>query len=170
MKPDMQCSKELSIEVDGSCTGLAADAAWTYNPNANPGQPPAPVTLTYEFEGYYGTWQASRAGGAAGATVIEWRTDWVSVAGKTLRVRTTLVGSVTRGGVGATVICRSDANGNQVTQSILCPANQTTQVNLEATATDATLGGPALADANHQVPTDGTYSLSGEVFVECFTS
>lgn len=164
----MNCSKEFEIDVSGSCSGLATNANWTYNPNANPGQPPPEVTLTYNFEGYYGTWHAIRNGGAAAATIIEWRTDWTSVAGPTLRARATLIGSVTRAGTGATVICRSNANGNQVTQSILCPANQTTQVNLDVTATDATLGGPAFIDINHQVPAQDTYDLTGEVFVDCF--
>lgn len=164
----MTCTKEFEVVVFGECIGLSTEAVWVYNPNMNPGQPPAAVTLTYDFEGYHGSWQASRAGGAAGATVIEWRTDWTSSAGKTLRVRATLVGSVTRGGTGATVICRSNANGNQLTQSQVCPPNVTTNVNLDVTATDATLGGPAFIDINHQVPSDGVYDLSGEVFVDCF--
>ena len=67
------------------------------------------------------------------------------------------------------VRCRANANGNEVTVTQMCPANVATSINLDVTATDATLGGPAFVDVNHQVPVDGTYSLTGEVFVDCFT-
>lgn len=167
----MECSKEFEIEVLGSCVGLTADQTWEYDPNHASGtQPPAGVTKTENFEGYYGTWTMVRTSGGPNATICEWRTvpSWASVAGKTLRVRCTVVGSVTRGGVGATVRCRANANGNVVDDTVLCLPNVTTQVNLEAIATDATLGGPAFVDIDHLVPPGDTYSLSGEVFVDCF--
>lgn len=163
----MNCQKEFTIQIV-SCIGLAANAVWTYNPSTNPGQPPASVLLEYDFEGYYGQWAAQRSGGPISPTTIEWRVDWASVAGRTLRVRSTLVGNVTRFGSGATVICRSNANGNIVSNSQLCAAGVTTPVNLEAIALDATLGGAAFVDINHQIPSDQTYSLSGVVEVSCF--
>jgi hypothetical protein len=146
------CSKEFTIPVvNEPCVGLEHDAAWTYNPNGNPGQPPAGVNLQYDFEGYHGDWSASRAGGAAVSPVIEWRVNWTSVAGPTLSVRATLIGSVTRVGVGANVVCRANANGNIVTATQFCPPGVTTAVNLDVTATDATLGGATSAQVTHSM-------------------
>jgi len=166
----MICTKEITIRITAPCSGLADDAAWTYNPNLNPGQPPAAVTLTYDFEGYYGEWTAVRNGGAVAATIIQWKVLWTSVAGKTLRVRSTIVGSVTRSGSGSTVRCRANANGNIVTNSQTCLAGETTAINLESIAYDPTLGGiNTFIDITHDVPSDQIYSLSGIVEVACYT-
>jgi len=162
----MICQREFTIEII-SCIGLGATAAWTYNPGLNPNQPPAEVLLTYDIEGYYGVWTAVRTGGPTSVCVAEWRVDWTSAAGKLLRVTSTIVGPVTRAGVAANVICRSTANGTLVSSTQNCPINTTTQVNLTAVATKLLTGGAAYIDINHQIPSDQSFSLSGEVIVEC---
>lgn len=166
----MICTKEFTIQITGPCSGLADDAVWVYNPAGNPNQPPATVLLTYDFLGYNGEWTAVRSSVIVNPTIINWKVTWTSVAGKTLWVRSTIVGTVTRDDSDANVICRANANGNITQNTQACAAGGLTNVNLESIATDPTLGGiNTYVDINHQVPSDDSYSLRGIVQVACYT-
>lgn len=165
----VSCSKEFEVEVTGSCTNLASDAAWTFNPNGNPD--PTGYSLSYNVVGYFGSFQASKGVGALVPPVdppLTWRTDWTSVIGQTLTVRATMVGTVNRVGQGATTFrVNSIANGNLVTDSQLCPAGVITAINLEAIAQDASLGGATHAIADFETSSSGTWDVSGTIEVSC---
>ncbi len=169
----MECSKEFEIEILASCSGLASNVDWTYNPNSNPGQPPAGLALTDNVIGYAGTWQAIKAAAPSLAVApnLEWRVAWTSAAGPTLTVKHTVVGSFDRTGqVGGAVnvVCRADANGNIVNTNVMCAAGVVTPINLQSIAQDVSLGGAAFIDCFVTFnATTGTFSVSGTIEVSC---
>lgn len=167
----MICVKSFSINCTASCKGLAVDAPWIYLPDPIP---PHEGIYTYDFEGYYGTYQYDELTGGPAADVYSptHRLEFTDPVPHVGQIRIThnvngVVNLLSVPGPGAqNFTIRAYSNGILQDVSQLCNFEAVTNINLTATAiSNVTLNNVlyVLFITN----TRGMQSVSGETIVHC---
>lgn len=159
----MQCVKQFSLECSNQCVGIS-NLTWTSVASGND----ANKTAAGSGANQYGTFTLVQTGGPfTGTFQIQLNGNWTGVAGRTLRVRLTFVGTITTGSLPNNYFIRTDANGVVVSSGFVPTVIGVNNINTSIQSTAPTVNGNNSFLTIANMGTRGTCNLSGEVFITC---